>query len=78
MSRKKTEINPLRAERVKKIIELEKISQKDFADRTFFRHSKTSPGSSNNTSVSQKKRLRILLRLFPNIGLNGFLDMTTI
>jgi len=35
MSRKKTEINPVRAERVKKIIELEKISQKDFADRIF-------------------------------------------
>lgn len=33
MSRKKTEINPERAERVKKIIEWEKISQTDFADR---------------------------------------------
>lgn len=33
MSRKKTEINPVRAERVKKIIELEGISQQDFAKR---------------------------------------------
>lgn len=31
MSRQKTEINPIRAERVKKLIELEKISQTEFA-----------------------------------------------
>lgn len=35
MSRKKTEINPIRAERVKKLIEREKISQVDFASRIF-------------------------------------------
>jgi len=35
MSRKKTEINPIRAERVKKIIETEGISQIDFAKRIF-------------------------------------------
>ena len=35
MSRKKTEINPIRAERVKKIIETEGISQVDFAKRIF-------------------------------------------
>ena len=33
MSRKKTEINPIRAERVKKIIEREGINQIDFAKR---------------------------------------------
>lgn len=35
MSRKKTEINPIRAERVKKLIEWEGISQIDFASRIF-------------------------------------------
>lgn len=35
MSRKKTEINPIRAERVKKLIEREGISQIDFANRIF-------------------------------------------
>ena len=35
MSRKKTEINPIRAERVKKLIEREGISQIDFATRIF-------------------------------------------
>ena len=35
MSRKKTEINPIRAERVKKLIEREKISQVDFASKIF-------------------------------------------
>lgn len=35
MSRKKTEINPIRAERVKKLIEREGISQIDFASRIF-------------------------------------------
>lgn len=35
MSRKKTEINPIRAERVKKLIERERISQVDFANRIF-------------------------------------------
>lgn len=35
MSRKKTEINPIRADRVKKLIEREKISQVDFASRIF-------------------------------------------
>ena len=35
MSRNKTDINPIRAERVKKLIEREKISQVDFASRIF-------------------------------------------
>ena len=35
MSRKKTEINPIRAERVKQLIEREGISQIDFANRIF-------------------------------------------
>ena len=35
MSRKKTEINPIRAERVKTLIDREGISQKDLADRIF-------------------------------------------
>ncbi|MBR4489574.1 helix-turn-helix transcriptional regulator [bacterium] len=35
MSRKKTEINPIRAERVKKIIDREGISQIDFSKRIF-------------------------------------------
>ena len=35
MSRKNTDINPIRAERVKKLIEREKISQVDFASRIF-------------------------------------------
>lgn len=35
MSRRKTEINPIRAERVKKLIEREGISQIDFANRIF-------------------------------------------
>ena len=35
MSRKKTEINPIRAERVKKLIEWEGISQIDFAKKIF-------------------------------------------
>lgn len=35
MSRQKTEINPIRAERVKTLIDREKITQKELADRIF-------------------------------------------
>lgn len=35
MSRQKTEINPIRAERVKILIDREKITQKELADRIF-------------------------------------------
>lgn len=35
MSRPKTEINPLRAERIKTLISREKITQQEFADRIF-------------------------------------------
>lgn len=72
MSRKKTEINPLRAERVKKIIELEKISQKDFADRTFQTQQNVSRIVKQHIGLTEEKAQDIV-KAFPKYRIEWLL-----
>ena len=72
MSRKKTEINPVRAERVKKIIELEGISQQDFADRIFQTQQHVSR-IVNQKSALTEETARAIVTAFPKYRIEWLL-----
>lgn len=72
MSRKKTEINPIRAERVKKIIEREGISQIDFANRIFQSQQNVSRIINLKTALTEETALDIV-SAFPDYRIEWLL-----
>ena len=80
MSRKKTEINPVRAERVKKIIELEGISQQDFA-KLIFRTQQNVSRIVNLKTALTEETAQAIVKAFPKYRiawLLGYDDYMTI
>lgn len=72
MSRKKTEINPIRAERVKKLIEREKISQVDFASRIFQTQQNVSRILNLKTALTEETA-RLIIEAFPEYRIEWLL-----
>lgn len=72
MSRKKTEINPIRAERVKKLIEREKISQVDFASRIFQTQQNVSRILNLKTALTEETA-RDIVTAFPEYNVSWLL-----
>ena len=74
MSRKKTEINPIRIDRVKLIMRRENISQKDLAERTF-------QTQQNISRIMQKKQAlteenaKLINKAFPQYRLAWILGI---
>lgn len=72
MSRKKTEINPIRAERVKKLIEREGISQIDFANRIFQTQQNVSRIINLKTALTEETA-RLIIEAFPEYRIEWLL-----
>lgn len=72
MSRKKTEINPIRAERVKKLIEREKISQTDFASKIFQTQQNVSRILNLKTALTEETA-RDIISAFPEYRIEWLL-----
>ncbi|MBQ6519717.1 MAG: helix-turn-helix transcriptional regulator [Anaerolineaceae bacterium] len=72
MSRKKTEMNPVRSDRVKKIIEIEKLTQKEFGKRIGYTQQ-------NISRIVQKKQplteeaARLIVETFPKYRIEWLL-----
>lgn len=72
MSRPKTEINPIRAERVKTLIERENITQQQFADRIFQSQQNVSR-ILNQKSALTEETARAIVTAFPNYRIEWLL-----
>lgn len=72
MSRKKTEINPIRAERVKTLIEREKISQTDFASKIFQTQQNVSRILNLKTALTEETA-RDIISAFPEYRIEWLL-----
>lgn len=72
MSRKKTEINPIRAERVKKLIELEKISQMEFAKEIHQTQQNVSRIINLKTALTEENAMEIV-KHFPEYRIEWLL-----